>query len=383
MTKELKLLAVFALIAATATGAFAEGTLEDRVAALEAGQSVAAPAGSTPAWLENVTFFGDLRLRYHFSCISEGGGQENKGRFRLRIGAKKTWLDKQLETGFRLASGSDSAPNSTNQTFTGNFSEKNVFIDLAYAKYKPQSLDGLTVIAGKMKNPFFHTDMLWDADVNPEGVHAVYKYDGLGDIVPFASFGFFILAENSPALGDATLHAYQIGGTWNVVEGLKWTSAVAYNDFGHYENNFTFANSNTVAGGRLSAEEFNVLNFTNKVGFKAFALPVNVYIDLARNVKGAISDMNNALAFGCKIGKNKKKGDWSANYKYAYIEANATPAAFNDGDFGNTNRKGHKWGGKYNLLNDVTAGVNMFYTQAVSEGVGAQFLLLADLIWKF
>ncbi len=385
--KELKLFVAISLVAVMATGAMAaEQTLEERVAALEAGKSVGAEAAVTPSglpvWLDDVTFYGDLRLRYHFSCISEGVGQENKGRFRLRVGAKKTWLDKRLEAGFRLASGSSSSPTSTNQTFDDNFDEKQVWIDLAYAKYKPESIDGLTIIGGKMKNPFFHTNMIWDSDLNPEGVWAVYECGNLGSIVPFAGFGFFITSENSPGSGDATLHAYQLGATWKI-EGIKWTSAVSYYDYGNYAANFASAGGNTVSGGVLSAGEFNVFNLTNKVGFKAFDLPMNVYFDYARNCDSEVPGTKNAYAFGCKVGKNKKQGDWSAAYKLAYIEANATPGGFNDSDFGGANRKGHQWSGKYNLLDAVTTGLKVFYTQPVSGGGGAQFLLLADLIWKF
>ena len=236
-----------------------------------------------------------------------------------------------------------------------------------------------------MKNPMFHTNLTWDSDVNPEGVWAVYKFGGLGNFVPFASFGFFVLEANSPSDGDATLHAYQVGGTWTIAQNFKWTSAVAYNDFGLYEEtgNFASAKGNTTAGGRLTAEEFNVLNVTNKVGFKLGTIPANVYFDFARNVSNAISGTGNGYAAGCKLGKNKKKGDWSAAYKYAYIEANATPGGLNDSDFGGADRKGHQWGGKYNLLDAITAGLNVFYTQPVSGSGNTQFLLLADIIFKF
>ncbi len=344
-----------------------------------------ASPSTLPKWMKNLTFFGDLRLRYQLSNYSKGNlPTRNRGRFRVRFGFKKTWLDKQLEAGFRLATGANDDPSDPNQTFTGNFSEKKIWIDLAYAKYTPKALKGFTIAGGKMRTPFFHTDLIFCDDVNPEGVFAIYKYPGLGDIVPFVSFGFFVTDYNSSG-GDATLHAYQIGATWKIAKDLKWTSALAYYDWGNYEHTYSRAYNNTESGGRLTSGEFDVLNVTNKVDWVAFNLPMSAYVDYAYNCGNEIPTESSALAIGFKVGQNKKKGDWSARYKYAYIEANATPAAFNDPDFGTTNRKGHVLGGKYNLLDDVTAGVDVFYTQPVSgSDVGeTEFTVLADLIWNF
>lgn len=339
---------------------------------------------SVPKWLDNLTFNGDLRLRYHLQKSDDHTQDKHAGRFRLRLGLKKTWLEKRMEVGFRLASGSSDDPTSTNQTFDDNFSTKKIWIDRAYAKYKPEFLEGSMIVGGKMANPFVHTNMIWDSDVNPEGVWAVYQHPGFGDFQPFAGFGFFQLNHNSND-GDSTLHAYQVGSVWKINKDVKWTAALAYYDYGHYEDNFSRAKSNTESGGNLTAEEFNVLNLTNKVSWKAFGLPMSAYLDFAHNCGNELGGQSDAFAFGCKVGKNKKKGDWSVSYKYAWIEQNVTPAAFNDSDFGNTNRKGHQWGAKYNMMDSLTVGANLFSTQPIT-GSGqdnTELLMLADLIWKF
>ncbi len=336
-------------------------------------------------WLENFTIFGDLRLRYHLEKPDDSTSDKHRGRFRLRVGAKKTWLEKQFEVGFRLASGSSDDPTSTNQTWTGNFSEKRVWIDLAYAKYQPKPIKGFMIVGGKMKNPFVHTNMIWDSDVNPEGVFAVYKYPGFGTFVPFAGFGFFQLVHNSND-PDAELHAYQAGFTWGLIKDVKWTSALSYYDFNNFDENFSSAaNGNTESGGRLTAENFRVLNVTNKVGWKAFKLPMSIYVDYAHNSGNELGGQSDAFAVGCKIGENKKKGDWSAKYKYAFIEANATPGRFNDSDFGHSNREGHQFGAVYSITDFLTASLNVFCTEPItgSDEDNTMFLVLADLIWKF
>ena len=191
---------------------------------------------TVPDWLENVTWGGDLRLRYHYEHF--GGSpipyrkDRHQGRFRLRIWAKKTWLEKQIEAGFRLASGSSNSPTSTNQSFDTTMSEKDVWIDRAYAKFKPKTIKGLVIVGGKMKNPLFHTNVVWDSDVNPEGVWAVYTCPQAAPFEPFAGFGYFLTEESSTGL-DGSLAAYQVGIMVPIPlgEDTEWTTAGTYYDW--------------------------------------------------------------------------------------------------------------------------------------------------------
>ncbi len=343
-----------------------------------------------PKCLEDLKFFGDLRLRYQGQCFSgRNRKHRNRARFRLRFGIKKYWLDKQMEVGFRLASGSNDDPTSTNQTFDGHFSEKPVWIDLAYAKYSPNWLKGFTIIGGKMKNPFVHTDLVWDSDVNPEGVWGQYKHN-FGALEPFVGTGYFILDEVNRS-HDTIMVGYQAGLNWKITKDVKWTCAATYYDFDHFDTSYRRANGNDVNNdGDLAAGQFHMFNLTNKVGFKALGLPMNAYFDWVHNCgdKDNTDDYDNqsdGYAIGLKVGKNKKKGDWSAGYKYAYIEANATPGAINDSDFGHSNRKGHTWGAKYNLTDSLTLGGKVLWTEPVTgdDQNERDTTVQADLIWKF
>ena len=78
----------------------------------------------SPKWLKGLKISGDLRLRYEGQFYKRDEKRErNRGRFRLRVQLEKEISD-ELLVGFRLASGSSSDATSTNQTFTGAFSEK-------------------------------------------------------------------------------------------------------------------------------------------------------------------------------------------------------------------------------------------------------------------
>ena len=339
-----------------------------------------------PDWLENFTWGGDLRLRYHYEHF---GGQPRKerhqGRFRLRIWAKKTWLDKQIEAGFRLASGSSSSPTSTNQSFDMTMSEKNVWIDRAYAKLKPKSIKGLEVVGGKMANPFFNTNVVWDSDVNPEGVWVKYTCPSAAPFEPFVGAGYFLTEESSTGR-DGTLSGYQAGIMIPIGEDTEWTTAGTYYDWRNYETTFASAANNTTSmgGARLAAEEFDVVNVTTQVKTKVAGVPVKVWFDWAHNTDNVLANnQDKAYGAGVKVGKNKKEGDLSAKYKYAHIEADAVPAGLNDSDFGTTNVRGHQVGVKYNVTNFMTIGANLFYTETIIGSNNPRFLGLFDVIFKW
>ncbi|MDY7011423.1 MAG: putative porin, partial [Planctomycetota bacterium] len=372
-------------------------------------KKVVADAGGRsdwPKWMENLKFYGDLRLRYQGDCFSgsqRGSKNRNRARFRLRFGVTKHWLDKQMEVGFRLASGSEgyrdcaretvhgySDATSSNQTFSDFFSEKPIWIDLAYAKYAPDWLKGFTIIGGKMKNPYVHTDLVWDSDVNPEGVWTQYKptFNGFS---PFASVGYFVVDESGNGK-DVILAGYQAGMHWKLTKDVQWTCAATYYDYDNFEEAAVYSSGNhqDTDPCYYLAEEFQMFNLTNKVKFKAFGLPMQVYFDWVHNCGDSDSapdynDQSDGYAVGLKVGKNKKKGDWSAGYKYAYIEANATVGAFNDSDFGHANRRGHVFSAKYNLADPLTIGGKVFYTEPVtgSHENERNVTVQADLVWKF
>jgi hypothetical protein len=339
-----------------------------------------------PKWLDNLKFFGDMRLRYeymnqHGSEAAQDNKDRSRYRFRLRFGFIKTWLDDQMEVGFRLASGSDESGTSTNQTMdnTGGplFSKKNIWIDRAYAKYSPNAVPGLTLIAGKIPNILEHTDLIWDSDMNPEGAVLAYQRDMFG-VNLFTNIGQFAINETTNG-HDTSLGVYQVGVRAPLPCGIN---AMVVGSLYDYEDVEGFTGTNWDRNTRL-------INVLAKVKFKACGLPWQVYFDWVHNNQenDQTSDLENAndgYAVGVKVGKNKKKGDWSTGYQYKYIEENATLATMNDADFGGTNRKGHVLKTKYNLTDFLTLGGSAFFVQPVtSDGDQEDITLQFDLIWKF
>ena len=180
--------------------------LEQRLSKLEQKQK------DTPQWLSDFKIKGDLRLRNEY-IANDQGQDNNRQRLRFRLGAT-TKLNDNLKIGFGLATGSNDAPTSTNQTLEDQFNEKDLWLDYAYAKYQPT--EWATFIGGKFKSPFFHTDLLWDSDIRFDGFALGLTKDinPNGDVPTSAylNWGYFPIDDvNTPEGDDIYLFVTQIG----------------------------------------------------------------------------------------------------------------------------------------------------------------------------
>lgn len=123
--------------------------------------------------LGNFRFSGDLRLRGE--TFHDGAPARIRGRFRLRFNVDAQFGE-EWRGGLRLASGDDTDPTSTNQTFTNFFLRKPVNLDLAFVSYQPRWWKGLTLTGGKFAFTWHRTEMTLDNDLNPEGGSQVIEF---------------------------------------------------------------------------------------------------------------------------------------------------------------------------------------------------------------
>ncbi len=178
MKKRLVWLSAACLLATTAAARDLEDILKDKgvIDAVEANEAKAAKEKqqaatekavssipTLPEWVKMVTLFGDVRVRNE-TFFQDGTNDRIRQRFRLRFGAKINPSD-EVEAGFKLASGNANDPISNNQTFTDEFTFKNINIANAYIKLTPYKMLGLdrigfdrpwmTVMGGKFDQPFY------------------------------------------------------------------------------------------------------------------------------------------------------------------------------------------------------------------------------------
>lgn len=362
-----------------------------------------------PKWLDGLKMGGDMRLRYEGFERNEATRDRNRFRYRLRWKIEKS-LNEDFDMGFRLVSGSSTDPTSTNQTFTGDFTYKNIFIDQAYGKYHPSFLKEHVphlkkgeMGEGKVENPFLQTSsgLVWDADVMPEGVYESLEFGFFDEkLNPFVNLGQFVLQENATT-PDAELYGFQGGIRWNVPgfdkeSDVKMTNTVAYYDFSDFARNSNFtvsgvslANGNTPLGStNLAAGDFNILQIYNELGFKVKGFPIKLFGDFATNLDDGTPDpdgRNVGYEYGIKVGSAKKKGDWEASYYYAYIEPNAVVGAFADSDFGGgfADKRGSAVKLGYKLTDTLKVAASASFTNNVVGADDELRRFQTDLEWIF
>lgn len=339
-----------------------------------------------------ITVGGDFRLR-HESFFNKSAGQQdrNRERFRLRFGVNAEM--EKWDAGFRLASGTGEQT-STNQTLGNGWNQKNIYIDQAFATYKPFAWGKIR--GGKMENPFWRnyaSDLIWDADLNPEGLAEMLETDVNDFVTVFGNFAQLPINEiNGDNPQGRRLRAYdpwlfgnQIGVKTKLGGGVRWNFGLASYSVTNETNNVLLS-TNTVdspvqqgdntrvnAANGLLAGAFHMLHLNTELGFQAL-LPIRVQADFVRNVdKERYNNAANGYQVGFILNSAKNAGGWELAYFNKYSEANATLSDFADSDWGNggTNRKGHIVWAAYSPTDFLTFQGKYFMTKRANSYVQA------------
>ena len=175
---------------------------------------------AVPEWLDRLKWEGDIRLRYQGDLFADGNAPEtffqaigqnigntledrHRERVRLRLGLNAN-VAGGVDAGVRITTGNTSDPVSTNQTLGNTGNKYSLVLDRAFLKLRP--VDDLTLWGGRIPNPFFSTDLVWDDDVNFEGAAVSYApgaQEPLRVFKPFVTAGAFPLQEIEEKAGVA------------------------------------------------------------------------------------------------------------------------------------------------------------------------------------
>ena len=166
---------------------------------------------------------------------------QQRGRYRLRLGLASQ-INDYARVVLQFATGAGDN-RSGNQTFGGNldWGKDLIEVDLAYLELNPFPHDGqlpldsnLFVDVGRMPNAFLWKNgrdvMLWDNDINLEGVDFRFTARPGEAIDVFANTGFFIDDENSGAK-DPSLYAAQLGANARANDRLTIGGRVSFFQF--------------------------------------------------------------------------------------------------------------------------------------------------------
>jgi hypothetical protein len=169
----------------------------DSIKGVQAGASAAAKPAQTDTdarlskvekQLGGLSFSGDMRLRYEsfYGLLNSSANADNpailgnplttRQRFRLRARLLiQGQINKEINWGLRLATGSFADNISTNQTLTDFYNRKPFGIDQAYINWSPERVPGLRLQGGKFEVPWVRTEMTIDNDLQPEGFNETYS----------------------------------------------------------------------------------------------------------------------------------------------------------------------------------------------------------------
>lgn len=383
---------------------------------------------AVPEWLDRLKWEGDIRLRYQGDLFADGNAPEaafnsigqdidnttedrHRERVRLRLGLNAN-VTPGVDAGVRITTGNTSDPVSTNQTLGNTNNKYSLVLDRAFLKVKP--FDWLTASGGRIPNPFFSTDLVWDDDLNFEGVAATFTPwpNENRDLKPFVTAGVFPLQEieESASVGvkDKWLFGAQVGAQWTPDTRTRLKGALALYDYRNISgirnpvsgsfindksapqrrqkgNNLFDIDANIADSVQLwaLAPEYRIANLTLVADFAQFD-PVHVIgtFDWARNIgfdRDEILSRTGLPSLGEEIDgyqvkltvgypKISLRHEWQAFVGYRYLEADAVLDAFTDSDFhlGGTNHKGFMIGGSYGLDKNTWLSARWMSSDAIS-----------------
>ena len=372
------------------------------------------------AWVSSLRFNGDFRARYdgvYQDDSNSGAGtateDRHRLRYRLRFGATADLSD-HFEVGLRLGSGEvgsaapslGGSPYSANTTLNNDASRKFIFVDLAYAKWKPA--DWFSADVGKMNNAFWFTDMVMDPDYNPEGAQQKVAL-ALNDSQKIAlTGGEFAILENYNASGagpnnDAYIFMGQVDWSAKWTDKLASRVGVAAYAFAHQDATSTaletFLNQNGTPAFGPGAQNFNPIIVRGEVtyaldSFPCFsgAFPITVGAEYANNPGArSLPTGDQAYNLGLSLGSARKKGNWALFYNYKTIGTAAVWHGLNDDDYGfnakgGTDVRGHQVIASYRIFDPLTFNLRFMRTEQINNAPGTsakQTRLFADLLWAF
>ncbi|MGV6397017.1 putative porin [Pseudomonas caspiana] len=314
------------------------------------------------AWAAKTQFKGDVRVRQETINIDGQSNSQDKDRQRIRarLGAY-TEINPQVSTGIRIATGGSSDARSTNQDLDGYFVKKDLWLDLGYIDYAPTAVKNLHVIGGKMNQPWVSMgDVIWDGDINPEGLASTYSIPLGGKSELFGSAGYYTLKDNIDGEGtqfrhDLSMTAGQLGAKFAPTDNLKVTLGGSLYAFDNDKDSAALrVNGNTT-------NQFRLYEGFGQLDISGLGLPLALYGQYVVN-NDSTDDQDTAWLAGVKT----KVFGFGLDYNYRDTQRNAVVGAFTDSDFANgtTGSRGHKIKVGYEIDKNFSVGATYFLTKA-------------------
>ena len=394
--------------------------------------------------ITELELFGDARLRYEY----RGGRlpdddpshpndwyERKRERYRLRLGLRGTLVDDWF-FGVRLETSTN--PRSTNVTFgddsnvNGPFSKDSDRINVGQAYLGYKGIRDFTFEGGRFAIPFVNTSLLWDDDINVEGLAEQWKHTFVfgGEALPpasfskdgkavvasrppepflkldlFANFGQFVyddenpenpigpdptLADNTPGgqagqkipTGDAFMLGWQVGARFEFPHILYFQFAPTLYNYTGNGDTFNIHFSGDPGGNQNGINSLLVFDVPAEIGWKVGKIPMRVFGDFATNFEaddrataaghsGKGGDRY-AYEIGLGIGQLKKKHDWEIRGWWQHTDQFALDPNLVDSDIfdSRVNMEGVGVKAGYMLADAIVFNLTYAYGWRVDNALG-------------
>lgn len=345
----------------------------------------------------NLTFFGDLRLRYEVDWDSHKANgtlrdDRHRGRLRARAGFNYAFSD-EWSLGARVRSGNSRSQQSPHLTFVTDDGGRDDLDFVADRYFVQFARERISTWAGRNSLSFWQqTELFWDEDVTPAGLAGTYN-SGLGAGKLTASAGAFYLPD-----GGYDLNGQMLAGQLKYAAPTKigqWAAAAGL----HYINGEKGARNLLNRNGE---RDYLIGVAGAQWGNRWKDVPITMGADLFYNFKNyraadvapfpaAGKDQVLGYVFSMQLGQLKERHDWLLGYYYAHIETFSVNASYAQDDwirFGSgaqtdaSDFEGHELRFGYALSKKINLLARLYVVDAITTGQdGNRFRL--DLNWKF
>ena len=393
-------------------------------------------AAAAPEWTKRIRFSGDIRLRYESNRFGGNNADfaqpanptqvmntkidQNYFKYRVRFGAEAK-VNEHLDAVIRLSSGNSSNPVSTNTSMNDYMNKDSALFDLAFLKWHPWK--SLILYGGRMPNPWLSSDLVWDGDLNFEGIALRGRKPVTESWTPFLTVGAFPLQKYDFSEQGKWLTAGQLGLERKSGKGIDarigaslysfsnitgvlndplnpgaadWTAP----QFQQKGNTLINISSDPAVYKMALGSEFREFNLTGTFDIGLWD-PYHIVLlgDYVKNLGFDKSDVAQRTGntnqpeetAGYQIGISaghpsiQEFGQWKAYLYYKRLEADAVVDAFADSDFhlGGANSRGWILGTDYSLSKNSWLTLRLLTADEISGPPLAIDVFQIDITARF
>lgn len=332
-------------------------------------------AVSEPAPADRLKLSGDFRLRYEYNGSGASIPAWDRGVLRGRLGARYA-IDDRFEIGARLVTGDADNPRTADTTIGDFARDLELSLDQAYASF---TSGNAYLVGGKFAKPFSSTELVWDGDVNPQGLGGYYDLFR-DDRWSARLSGIWFMIDPAVFEDDSEMTGGQLSLAYKTGENLDLALHAAYYDYEIGTLDPTVpggARGNNLApGGTRYLSDFDLLDVMGSVSYGGLGerWGLQLVADYVKNL-GAEVPQDTGYGFDIYLGRIKRRGDMLLHYGYTRAETDAVLGMFSHDNIAYpTNYEMHTVSIDYALQEHTFVGLTSYLSTRLDTDAGGPTL---------